>query len=314
MVSLIFMPAGLWATAAVFQGFQLSGSGLQQVTALLIISVAATTAVSLASLLVALVLGAVMMVAFEYEPPYRPGDKAAKRVLAGFWKKIPFDVIAWVGFVVVSALITLVAASLAGSTAVYLAVRLCGAFDLPVQVTGLWSALGTYWLAVVFGSAFKILLKSLLGGAATLLGMLKTAEVALVAGGLLLAEQLFAGVRLESGPHMPQWVALTVVAVLFSALALQIDLPGLRTLSLVVCGALGLWLVSWLSTWMELTLHISGFWTFVGTACLLMLLTGPIRPLKRSTRQPEPEPEPRLPMDDDPFWHLHHHSFTHFYP
>ncbi|WP_286989867.1 hypothetical protein, partial [Thermomonospora sp. CIF 1] len=289
MVSLIFMSTGLWATAAVFQGFQLSGSGLQQVTALLIISVVVVPAVWLASQLVLPVLDIVMEVALEYEPPYRPGDKAAKRGLAGIWKEIPLGAIAWMGFLAVSAFIVLGAVSLVvGSTAVYLAVRLCGAFDLPVQLAGLWSALGTYWLASVLGSAFEGVLKILLGGAAALLGMLKAAEVALVVGGLLLAERLFAGVRLESGPHVPQWMALTVVAVLFSALAFQIDLPGLRTLSLVVCGALGLWLLSWLSTWMEFTLHISGFWTFVGTACLLMLLTGPIRLIKRSTRQPEP--------------------------
>ena len=87
-----------------------------------------------------------------------------------------------------------------------------------------------------------------------------------------------------------------MVAVLFSYVNPDFNLPGLTTLFLVALGALKLWLLSWLSTWMDLTLQISGFWTFVGTACLLVVLTGPIRLIERLTRRPEPE--------EGPFWYF----------
>ena len=130
----------------------------------------------------------------------------------------------------------------------------------------------------------------------TFLGLIVAAEVTLLLAGLLLAERLFEGVQVESGPRWQQLLLLTVVAVLFSYVNPDFNLPGLTTLFLVALGALKLWLLSWLSTWMDLTLQISGFWTFVGTACLLVVLTGPIRLIERLTRRPEPE--------EGPFWYF----------
>ncbi|MFJ8646720.1 hypothetical protein ACIRNI_11405 [Streptomyces sp. NPDC093546] len=161
----------------------------------------------------------------------------------------------------------------------WLAEAVCGLLGLPLRIAGFWSYVAAAVVELFLGIAVTALRGSLTAkgraeGAVGRLGRL------LVCFGVLwLLAQALGGVRLETDEGWRSLLALTAMAVLLSALGtgytLSHDLgwPALRPMVLgslpllaagsVAGGALALWLVSWFSTALRPTLHVSGLGTFL---------------------------------------------------
>lgn len=189
----------------------------------------------------------------------------------------------------------------------WLSVWLCDALGLSVRLSGFWP---TVIVAVVVAAAARMVgwIPALfLGRRRARTAIRALAAYACILAGLWLAVAVLGDVRLESGPGELQVLAMVVFTALFALVDLQVTAPGLTMVAALAINGLKLWLLSWLSTWMDITLRISGFWTFVLAALMLTIAIWLAR-LGRSA-QPQPQaPDPIL----DPF-HGHPHDMGPLY-
>jgi len=289
------MAAGVWAAATLVRDFHINGSVSRQIPVVLVIVGVLFTATRLLP-----------------APAYRALQRRIRRTAehdmrASFDLDVPNDVSERKFFSALRRLWALfgalfgiqVAMGVAvGPVALHLSVRLCEALGLPVRLSGFGATVIAAWVILGLCPVLTYVLRAPTGRIPALQAVYVLVRQALVLSGLLLAARVLDGVRVTAGPEWRQLLVLAVLTVLFTLLAFEFSAPGLTLLFLVTFSALKLWLLSWLSTWMDPALQISGFWTFLGTALFIVALTWPIRVIDGRRRQAEQPP--------DPFWDMHH--------
>ena len=93
-------------------------------------------------------------------------------------------------------------------------------------------------------------------------------------GGLWLVESLLPGARFEPDENLAESVlTLALLAGAFQLVRIDLRIPYATTVIRVIVNGLELWLVSWVSTGLLVTLHIAGFWTFLAAAVIVTAAT-----------------------------------------
>lgn len=244
---LVFDAAGVWVAAQLVKGMSLEGSAGQQLLALLVVVAVNVVGVYLSPVLVGVLggcLGVPLMFAFAV---------ASSPLLL------------WAG------------------------VAVCRWLDLPLDIAGFWPLiLAAVVVHVVVACAQQV------WAARTKSGRRQGALAAIVRtatsfGVLVLIAAVFDGARIETGAGSQQLLTLSVLAVVFIIPDITVNRWGediilmswvssLLVLAVyaVVANALMLWLISWISTGLTLTLSVSGFVTFLlasllGTAVMWLV-------------------------------------------
>ncbi|MCT2583858.1 hypothetical protein [Actinophytocola gossypii] len=256
---------GLWVAALVVTDFVVAGRWLPS---LLVTAVVLTAMVGL----VTAGVSAVVRAARRADGTDR-GEGHAGRLPTAGWVLV---VLAW----------------LAAPLLLWLSVRISAALGLPVSLTGFWPTVLTGLVILVVRRAVaelvRVVLRHRRPGVLVITGL----PVVLCVGVLWLADVVFDGVRLGSGPEWQRWLTLVVLAAVMAVMASAVDVRG-PGMSIVLVGAvwLLLWLLTSLSTLLDVTLSVSGFWAFAVTAIALSVATWPGRLAHANANQPTgPDP------------------------
>lgn len=290
-VETLSIGVGVWVAAESLRDFRFAGSPAQRLTALALVTVVLVAVTGLVTI-----------------PLSRATARAARRNLIRMQDEpLDLDGSDWEFFApfrrhavfsVIGIAIRVVVIVVLGPLLLWASVRLGRDLDLPVRLTGFGTlvvaSLVVYAIAAVCQGLLALATKTgRAGGSVRVI-----ARYVLCLCGLWFAVAVLGGVRLDSGSGGRQSLALVVVAALILLttgwFTLSLPVPGLVAVGVVVLNALRLWLVSWLSTWMEPTLGISGFWTFLLTALIISVLMWPAqdRSPRRSADTFVPPPQP----------------------
>lgn len=162
---------------------------------------------------------------------------------------------------------------------------------VPVLLSGLWPTLVAALVIAAISGTAESLLDSSVGRSRGRRAVRVLVAYGLALGGFGLAVAVLDGVRLEQGPFARQLLTLVVLVGLFLMMSLELTVPFVTVLLTVAVAALKLWLLSWFSTGLELTLQIGGFVNFVLAALIVTVAIG-LPALADRARTPPPAPAP----------------------
>jgi len=289
---------GVWIAASLVPGYRVDGRPGQQLLAVLVVAVLVAVVIKYLPVPAYRVLGRT-----EARAVRRFSDEAFNAFNSGFdsafdsaWKSIRRI---WL-LILVRLAIELVVLAMVAPAALWLATWLGAALGLPVSLSGLWPTV----VAGLVICAVRRLVAEPVGwltgrgrGRRTARGLF---GYLLPLGGLGLAVVVLGGVRLEPAPGARQVLTMAVLAALFVLVRFILMVPFVTTVARVVGNALKLWVVSWLSGWMDVTLQIEGFWTLALAALIVTAVNWPVW-FADKPRQPMPDP-----FWADPFPHHHY--------
>lgn len=109
--------------------------------------------------------------------------------------------------------------------------------------------------------------------------------IALTLAALVLARALLGGVFLEPGPGWAQWLTMVVLAMLYHVFWFELSVPLVTVLFRLALAGLKLWGLSWVSGATLTPLRIEGFWSFLVTAVVVVVLLWPLRLFDARRRQ-----------------------------
>ncbi|MFF8772562.1 hypothetical protein [Kitasatospora sp. NPDC015120] len=167
--------------------------------------------------------------------------------------------------------------------ALWLAVRLAGALGLAARPAGPGATVVAAVVVVFVGMTVRHLWSVLAdrdGDGAALRGV---ARHLLAVAGLALVVALLDGAAQADGPGWRQLLTLVALGAVLGLKFSRLSLPGFGVRPRAAAGLavatvgnpLKLWLVSWLSTWMELPLSLAGFGTFAVAAVIVAVVMLP---------------------------------------
>jgi hypothetical protein len=266
-VLLASVMVGVWSSASLVRGFQVAGTVAQQAMAVLVIGLVFASGVAL---LPAVVKLAHWRVTRRIAERVRLGEPVEKLRARESFLEEAFSVGWIVSFVV------------AGPGTLYSATLLCESLGLPGRLSGFWptviSVLMVYPSIVLF-AAVPLALPDL---EKTLEVLADLARNAVFFAGLSLSVWIFEGVRLEGPGVGRQLLFLAVMATLFADLVFLFSVPRLGIILTLAFASAGLWALCWLSARMDVTVKISGFWTFLMATLIMAMLIRLFRPTRKT--------------------------------
>jgi hypothetical protein len=173
----------------------------------------------------------------------------------------------------------------------WLSIRLSAQLGAPVRVTGFWPAVVAGLVFLAIQATASRLLHVLTWRRHSQWVLLGLALHLLHGAGLWLAVIALGGVRLEPAPGIDQALTLVVLGIWIAAVKLEFAAPFLTTIARVAGNALKLWAIAWLTTRMEVTLTVHGFWTLVLASVIVTLVALPAW-LVETALLPEDDPFP----------------------
>jgi len=265
---------GIWVATVLLPGLRLDGPPLR-------------------GLLVILIAAAIVVVATVSVPA--PAYRLVRRAMAWAQRQFIDDdgPMLWIWLLhVVNVLVGIAAWVLVASTGLWLAART----GQGLAVDGF----GTAVVAALITSAVWPLARLPFGRPRPIVRELVT--IGLTMAALWLAVVGVGGVHLEPGTGRLQMLTLVVLALMYHLAWLDLTVPFVTLLFRLLIAGLKLWVLSWLSDWTVVPLRIEGFWAFVLTALIVIVVTWPLRipPAGQQTYDPY--------LDDAPHRHLDMHQ------
>ncbi|MFE7561468.1 hypothetical protein [Kitasatospora sp. NPDC057500] len=198
------------------------------------------------------------------------------------------------------ALLLLPALLAAEPVALWAAVRLAGGLGLSAGLSGPGATVVAAVVVMLVGVTVRHLWSVLAdrdGDGSALRGV---ARHLLAVAGLALVVAVLDGTALADGPGWRQLLTLVALGAVLGPKFSRLSLPGhgvrLRSAAGLAVATVGnllkLWLVTWLSTWMELPLSIAGFGTFAVAALLVAVVMLPTSVAGRRAADPGGPPLP----------------------
>ncbi|MEU6713631.1 hypothetical protein ABZ897_19315 [Nonomuraea sp. NPDC046802] len=255
-----------------------------------------------------LLTGAVFALVFRFLPwpahrALRPLERRAARLLrdedAAFDAETEWEFFAPIRFAwLVGALqwlVGLVATIVVPPVAFWLGTMLVIALGLPAHLDGFWPTVVAGLIVRAVRGWLAQPERWLTGPRKLIRAARSAAQLLLPLGGITAAVAVVDGVDLDPASWTRQLLTLAVLTTLFLLVTLYVAAPFVTTLLRIAGNGLKLWSVAWLSTWMDPSLRIDGWWPFLLAAAIVTTATW----FLRLTHPPSPPPPPPMP---DPFW------------
>lgn len=272
--------AGVWVAVEVVRDFEINGQVHEKLLAILLVTAVIVAIFGGVSKPVYSKAERATLRAFQdaaQEPlsdPFQMSDREFFAPIFRLWRVFALR-----------AAVFIVDVTVLAPAALWLGAQLSSAVGLPVTLSGFWpvvvAGLVVYAIRSLVSLLINLVTWRLRGWWAVRALFLTLIPVA----GVGLAVALLGGLHLQPATPGQQAMALIVLAALFSKVSLEFGAPFITTIARVAGNALKLWLVAWLSGWMEIALEISSFWTLILAALIITavnwfkrLADAPIRP------------------------------------